>query len=56
MFSVPIMRTLTLTHLLGKKDKIRVLDGTLEIIKMSSFSMLPFLHLGWEEEVVTFLR
>ena len=54
MFSVPIMCTLTLTPLLGKKDKIRVLNGTLEIIKMSSFSVLPFLHLGWEEEVGDF--
>lgn len=54
MFSVPIMCTLTLTPLLGKKDKIRVLGGTLKIIKMNNFSVLPFLHLGWEVRVGDF--
>lgn len=37
MFLVPIMYILTLTPLLGKKDKIGILDETLKIIEPNNF-------------------
>lgn len=47
MFLVPILCTLSLNPLLGKKDKIRILNETLDIIDLNNFSVLPFLHVGW---------
>ena len=47
MFVVLIMGTLNLNPLLGKKDKIRVLHKTSEIIELNNFPVLPFLHPGW---------
>lgn len=55
MFLVTIMCALNLTPLLGKKDKIRVLDGTLKITQLN-FCVLQFLYLRWEEGWMTFLR
>lgn len=56
MFLVPIMCTLTLTPLLGKKDKIRASGGTLEISELSNFTALPFLHLAWGVQVSDFSK
>lgn len=43
---VAFNRISTPNTLLGKKDKIRVLHKTLEIIDLNNFSVLPFLNLG----------
>lgn len=61
MFLVTTMCTLNLTPLLGKKDKIRVLEGILEgtlaITELNSLHVLQFLHLGsGRGDELTFLR